>query len=68
VTRVLTTVTPELVAPITERARDVGLLHLFTGIRLTPGDPVALAIDAARLQKRLAAAVAQCFDDDPRKR
>ena len=32
------TVTPDLAAPITERARDLGLLHLFTGIRLTPGD------------------------------
>ena len=58
------TVTPELAAPITERARELGLLHLFTGIRLTPGDPVALTADPARLQEQLADAVAKCFDDD----
>jgi Asp/Glu/hydantoin racemase len=58
------TVTPELAAPITERARRLGLLHLFTGIRLTPGDPVALAADLPGLQARLAEAVARCFDDD----
>jgi allantoin racemase len=57
-------VTPELAAPITERARDLGLLHLFTGIRLRPGDPVALAADPSRLQERLEDAVAKCFDDD----
>ena len=58
------TVTPDLAAPITERARDLGLLHLFTGIRLTPGDPLALAADPLRLQQHLAEAVARCFDDD----
>jgi allantoin racemase len=58
------TVTPELAAPITERARELGLLHLFTGIRLTPGDPVALTADPARLREHLAEAVAKCFDDD----
>jgi Asp/Glu/hydantoin racemase len=58
------TVTPDLAQPITERARDLGLLHLFTGIRLTPGDPVALAADPVRLQECLAEAVARCFDDD----
>jgi Asp/Glu/hydantoin racemase len=58
------TVTPDLVAPITERARDLGLLHLFTGIRLTPGDPLALTADPARLQQSLAEVVATCFDED----
>ena len=58
------TVTPDLAAPITERARDLGLLHLFTGIRLTPGDPLALTADPSRLQQSLAEAVATCFDDD----
>jgi Asp/Glu/hydantoin racemase len=58
------TVTPELAAPITERARELGLLHLFTSIRLTPGDPVALTADPARLHEQLADAVAKCFDDD----
>jgi allantoin racemase len=58
------TVTPELAVPIEERARDLGLLHLFTGIRLTPGDPVALAADPLRLQQCIAEAVAKCFEDD----
>jgi allantoin racemase len=58
------TVTPELVEPTTARARDLGLAHLFTGIRLTPGDPLALTADPARLQQRLADAVTQCFDED----
>jgi allantoin racemase len=58
------TVTPDLAEPITKRARDLGLLHLFTGIRLTPGDPVALTADPARLRASLAEAVAQCFAHD----
>ena len=58
------TVTSDLVVPISQRARDLGLAHLFTGIRLTPGDPVALAGDPVRLQLCLAEAVATCFDDD----
>jgi allantoin racemase len=58
------TTTPELVAAIGQRARDYRLEHLFTGIRLTAGDPVALTTDPARLRDALAAAVARCFDDD----
>jgi allantoin racemase len=58
------TVTPELVTSIAECARDLGLRHLFTGTRLTPGDPLERARDPARLRDGLAAAVAQCFDDD----
>jgi allantoin racemase len=58
------TVTPELVAPIAERARELGLGRLFTGIRVTPGDPLELVRDPARLQQGLAAAVSQCFEDD----
>jgi allantoin racemase len=60
----IATVTPELVVPIGERARELGLAPLFAGIRLTPGDPLELVRDPARLQQSLAAAVAQCFDDD----
>lgn len=60
----IATVTPELVEPIAERARELGLGHLFTGIRLTPGDPLELVRDPARLLEGLAAAVARCFDDD----
>jgi allantoin racemase len=58
------TVTPDLADPITERARDLGLLQLFTGIRLTQGDPLALTADPARLQASLAEAVAKCLDHD----
>lgn len=58
------TTTPELVASIRERARDLKLLDLFSGTRLTSGDPVAVTADPVRLQDALAAAVASCFDDD----
>jgi allantoin racemase len=58
------TVTPDLAASIEGRAHDLGLRHLYTGIRLTLGDPVALATDAARLEESLGNAVAQCFEID----
>ena len=58
------TVTPELVVPIGQRARDLGLMQQYTGIRLTSGDPLQLAADSLRLEHALAAAVAQCFDED----
>jgi Asp/Glu/hydantoin racemase len=58
------TTTPELVAAIGRRARDYGLEHLFTGTRLTAGDPHAVTADPLRLRDALAAAVTQCFDDD----
>jgi Asp/Glu/hydantoin racemase len=58
------TTTPDLVAAIGQRARDYGVEHLFTGIRLTAGDPHAVTADAAWLRDALAAAVAQCFDED----
>jgi Asp/Glu/hydantoin racemase len=58
------TVTPELTAPIQGRVRDLNLLHLYSGIRLTLGDPVALAADAGRLEQSLGRAVAECFEID----
>jgi allantoin racemase len=58
------TVTPELAAPIQNRVRDLNLLQLYSGIRLTPGDPVALAADPARLEQSLGRAVAECFEVD----
>jgi allantoin racemase len=58
------TTTPELVAAIGQRARDYELAHLFTGTRLTAGDPHAVTADPALLRDALAAAVARCFDDD----
>ena len=39
------TSTPDLIEAIGQRAHDLGLAHLYTGIRCTEGDPVALAAD-----------------------
>jgi allantoin racemase len=58
------TTTPELAAAIEDRARDLDLLAQYVGIRLTPGDPVALMADPARLHEALADAVARSFEDD----
>jgi Asp/Glu/hydantoin racemase len=58
------TVTPDLAVPIEGRVRDLSLLHLYTGIRLTLTDPIALAADPARLQESLGRAVAECFELD----
>jgi Asp/Glu/hydantoin racemase len=58
------TVTPDLTVPIAGRARDLNLSHLYTGIRLTPGDPFALARDPERLRESLAVAVAECLEKD----
>jgi allantoin racemase len=58
------TVTPQLASPIEQRARDLKLWHLYTGIRLTPGDPVKLAGNSSHLEKALAKAVAECFEYD----
>ena len=58
------TTTPDLAASIAESARELGLAHLFSGTRLTTGDPVALTGDAARLQIALAKAVEECFELD----
>ena len=58
------TVTPDLAASIAGRVHDLDLPHLYTGIRLTHGDPVALAADATRLEESLGQAVAECFEID----
>ncbi|HZP78284.1 MAG TPA: aspartate/glutamate racemase family protein [Pseudolabrys sp.] len=58
------TVTPDLAGPIEGRVRALGLAPLYTGIRLTPGDPRVLASNADRLEKALAAAVADCIHRD----
>jgi Asp/Glu/hydantoin racemase len=58
------TVTPELAAAIEDRARALGLLPLYAGIRLTSGDPLVLVADPTRLEQALAQAVAECFDRD----
>jgi allantoin racemase len=60
----IATVTPELVSPIDGRAAALGLRGLYTGIRLTQGDPRALAADARALEEALAQAVQRCIDED----
>jgi allantoin racemase len=60
----IATVTPQLVVPIEQRARDLDLMHLYTGIRLTSGDPVQLAAKPLDLVRALATAVARCFEED----
>lgn len=60
----IATVTPELVSPIDGRAAALGLRGLYTGIRLTQGDPRALAADAQALEEALAQAVQCCIDED----
>ncbi|MEJ8853106.1 aspartate/glutamate racemase family protein [Variovorax robiniae] len=58
------TVTPDLVAAIDGRALKLGLEAHYTGVRLTEGDPRALAADPKALDEALAAAVRQCIDED----
>lgn len=58
------TSTPDLIEAIGQRAHDLGLAHLYRGIRCTQGDPVALASDPALLTKALAGAVQACIFED----
>ncbi len=58
------TSTPDLAEAIGQRAHDLGLAHLYTGIRCTEGDPVALAADPALLIEALAGAVGACIEED----
>lgn len=58
------TVTPELAGMIAAKAQQTGVGALYSGIRLTAGDPRALAADPARLEDALAQAVRQCVEED----
>lgn len=58
------TSTPDLVEAIDQRAHDLGLAHLYRGIRCTEGDPVALAADPVLLSEALAGAVRACIEED----
>lgn len=58
------TSTPDLADAIAGRARDLGLAHLYTGIRCTPGDPVAVAGNETLLRQELAEAVRLCIELD----
>ncbi|MET0208355.1 MAG: aspartate/glutamate racemase family protein [Burkholderiaceae bacterium] len=60
----IATVTPELVEAIDGRAEHLGLAHLYTGIRLTEGDPRELAADPQALEEALAQTVKRCIEDD----
>ncbi|MCO5397925.1 aspartate/glutamate racemase family protein [Ralstonia soli] len=57
------TVTPDLVAAIDAKAQELGLGALYTGVRLTPGEPRALTADSAALEQALGHAVQACLDD-----
>lgn len=59
----IATVTPRLAAAIGRRAHDLGLEARYTGIRLTEGDPRALAAQPQALSEALAVAVRRCIDD-----
>jgi allantoin racemase len=58
------TSTPDLIEAIDQRAHDIGLAHLYTGVRCTEGDPVALASDTGLLAEALAGAVRACIELD----
>ena len=58
------TTTPELVAAIDARAAELGLASLYTGVRLTSGDPVELARHPDDLTEALGKAVQACIDLD----
>jgi Asp/Glu/hydantoin racemase len=60
----IATVTPDLVVPINAKVHALGVGAQYTGIRLTSGDPLALALDPARLLEALALTVAACIRDD----
>jgi len=58
------TSTPALADAITRRAHDFGFGQLFTGVRCTVSDPLALATDAGRLVEELTEAVRVCIEID----
>ncbi len=60
----IATVTPDLVASFAAKAQFLGFAHLFTGTRLTSGDPQELASDPARLNAALEIAVRECLQRD----
>lgn len=60
----IATVTPALAALLRERVSALGLSAMYTGIRLTPGEPRALAAQPERLEAELALAVQRCIEID----
>lgn len=59
----IATVTPGLADVISDKIGQLGLADRYTGIRLTAGDPRALAADPVRLEAALAVEVERCFAD-----
>lgn len=60
----IATVTPDLVACFSTKARSMGFEANYTGTRLTEGDPVQLASNQAALLLALECAAQKCIDDD----
>ena len=58
------TTTPNLAAAINARVAELGVSHLYTGIRLTSGDPVKLAAEPERMAEALRHAVSECVELD----
>jgi len=58
------TVTPDLAETIGQRAETLGLASEYSGIRLTPGEPLVLAADLQRMERLLAVAVRECIELD----
>ena len=58
------TTTPALVDNIAAYAATLGLAELYTGVRLTAGDPMALVADPPRLVEALAEAVRLSIEED----
>lgn len=60
----IATITPGLVSSFAAKAWSLGVGHLFTGTRLTEGNPEVLAADEERLENALFSAVEKCFLHD----
>ncbi|MDE1157192.1 MAG: aspartate/glutamate racemase family protein [Neorhizobium sp.] len=60
----IATVTPGLLASFAAKADVYGVGNLFTGTRLTDGDPLVIAADPEKLRCELANAVRSCIEED----
>jgi allantoin racemase len=60
----IATTTPGLVGSIDARVAELGVAHLYTGTRLTSGDPVKLAADPDRMTAALRQVVSDCIELD----
>lgn len=60
----IATVTPDLMGSFAAKAQAFGVEPLFTGTRLTKGDPLRLASDPQALHAALEIAARECFEED----